>query len=183
MRKTGFVVLSILLFGALASAQVPSGNVFFGYSYYNTDLSSTVNRTSANGWEASVEGKIIPFLGIVADFDQHYGSQNIVSVCAFGGVCSVNAGFTASNYLFGPRVSISVAKFRPFAEVLVGAGHVNVNNGFGSDTSFAEAFGGGIDYRIFHPIAWRLEGDYVGTHLLGARQNNARVSTGIVFRF
>ncbi|MGC1371079.1 MAG: hypothetical protein WA824_02970, partial [Candidatus Sulfotelmatobacter sp.] len=70
-----------------------------------------------------------------------------------------------------------------FAEALVGAGHVNVNNGFGSDTSFAEAFGGGIDYRIFHPIAWRLEGDYVGTHLLGARQNNARVSTGIVVRF
>jgi hypothetical protein len=183
MKKTGFVVLSLLLFAAVASAQIPSGNVFFGYSYYNTDLSSNVNRTSANGWEASVEGKIIPFLGIVADFDAHYGSQNFVSVCAFGGVCSVNASFTESNYLFGPRVSISVAKIRPFAEVLIGGGHVNVNNGFGSDTSFAEAIGGGIDYKIFHLLAWRLQGDYVGTHLLGARQNNARVSTGIVVRF
>ncbi|HTU40234.1 MAG TPA: hypothetical protein VMF10_00900 [Candidatus Aquilonibacter sp.] len=182
MRKTGFVVLSILLFATLGSAQVPSGNVFFGYSYYNTDL-STNNRVSANGWEASAEGKIIPFLGIVADFDAHYGSQSLVSVCAFGGVCSVSASFTEENYLFGPRVSISVAKFRPFAEVLIGAAHENVNNGFGSDTSFAEAVGGGIDYRIFRPIAWRVEGDYVGTHLLGVRQNNVRLSTGIVFRF
>ena len=183
MKKTGFVVLSLLLFATVASAQIPSGNIFFGYSYYNTDLSSNVNRTSANGWEASVEGKIIPFLGIVADFDAHYGSQNFVSVCAFGGVCSVNANFTEDNYLFGPRVSISVAKIRPFAEVLIGAAHVNVNNGFGSDTSFADAIGGGIDYKIFHLLAWRLEGDYVGTRLLGATQNNARISTGIVVRF
>lgn len=183
MKKTAFVVVSFLLFAAVASAQIPGGNVFFGYSYYNTDLSSNVNRTSANGWEASVEGKVIPFLGIVADFDAHYGSQNFVSVCSFGGVCSVSGNFTENNYLFGPRVSISVAKLRPFAEAFVGAAHVNVNNGFGSDTSFAEAIGGGIDYKFFHLLAWRLEGDYVGTHLLGARQNNARVSTGIVVRF
>jgi hypothetical protein len=183
MKKTGFFVLALLLFATVANAQVPSGNVFFGYSYYNTDLSSTVNRTSANGWEASVEGKVIPFLGIVADFDAHYGSQNFVSVCAFGGVCSVSASFTENNYLFGPRVSMSIAKLRPFAEAFFGAAHVNVNNGFGSDTSFAEAIGGGIDYKFFHLLSWRLEGDYVGTHLLAARQNNARVSTGIVFRF
>lgn len=183
MKKTGFIVVTLLICATVASAQIPGGNVFFGYSYYNTDLSSNVNRTSANGWEASVEGKIIPFLGIVADFDAHYGSQNFVSVCAFGGVCSVNANFTENNYLFGPRVSISVAKLRPFAEALVGAGHVSVNNGFGTDTSFAEAIGGGIDYKIFHLLAWRLQGDYVGTHLLGARQNSARVSTGIVVRF
>lgn len=183
MKKTGFVTLSLLLLATVASAQIPRGNVFFGYSYYNTDLSSNVNRTSANGWEASVEGKIIPFLGIVADFDGHYGSQSFVSVCSFGGVCSVSGNFTENNFLFGPRVSMSVGKLRPFAEVLVGAGHVNVNNGFGTDTSFAEAIGAGVDYKFFHLLAWRLQGDYVGTHLLGARQNNARVSTGIVVHF
>jgi Lipid A 3-O-deacylase (PagL) len=183
MKKTGFVLLSLLLLATVASAQIPSVNVFFGYSYYNTDLSSNVNRTSANGWEASVEGKVIPFLGIVADFDGHYGSQNFVSVCAFGGVCSVSGNFTENNYLFGPRVSMSVGKLRPFAEALVGAGHVSVNNGFGTDTSFAEAIGAGVDYKLFHLLAWRLQGDYVGTHLLGARQNNARVSTGIVVHF
>jgi hypothetical protein len=183
MKKTIFIALLMALFATVASAQIPSGNVFFGYSYYNTDLSSNVNRTSANGWEASVEGKIIPFVGVVADFDGHYGSQSFASVCAFGGVCSVSGNFSLYNYLFGPRVSVSVAKIRPFAEVLVGAGHVNVNNGFGSDTSFASAFGGGIDYKFMHFLAWRLQGDYVRTHLLGAQQNNARISTGIVVHF
>ncbi len=182
MKKTG-LLLSLILFAGVANAQIPSGNVFFGYSYYNTDLSSNVNRTSANGWEASVEGKIVPFVGVVADFDGHYGSQNFATVCAFGGVCSVSGNFSLYNYLFGPRVSISVSKIRPFAEVLVGAGHVNVNNGFGSDTSFADAFGGGVDYKFMRFLAWRLQGDYVRTHLLGATQNNARISTGIVVRF
>ena len=182
MKKTGFVVLFLILFATLAGAQIPSGNVFFGYSYYSTDLSS-INRVNTNGWEASVEGKIIPFLGMVADFDGHYGSQSFGTVCAVGGICTFNASFTENNYLFGPRVSVSVAKLRPFAEVLVGAAHVNVNNGFGSDTSFADAIGGGVDYKFFHLLAWRLQGDYVGTRLLGATQNNVRISTGIVVRF
>jgi hypothetical protein len=182
MRKTGFVVLSLLLFATLVSAQVPSGNVFFGYSYYSTDLANG-NRVNANGWEASLEGKIIPFIGIVADFDAHYGSQGFATVCSFGGICTLNASFVEHNYLFGPRVSISVAKLRPFAEVLIGAAHVNVNNGFGSDTSFATAVGGGIDYKLIRPVAWRLQGDYVHSSLLGATQNNVRISTGIVVRF
>ncbi len=48
----------------MANAQIPtSGNVFFGYSYYNTNLSS-IDRANTNGWEASVEGKIFPWVGI-----------------------------------------------------------------------------------------------------------------------
>jgi hypothetical protein len=71
MRKTGWIAFVLLLFGGLATAQVPtSGNVFFGYSYYNTDLSS-IDRANTNGFEASFEGKVIPFLGFVADFDSH----------------------------------------------------------------------------------------------------------------
>ena len=34
---------------------------------------------------------------------------------------------------------------------------------FGSDTSFATAIGGGLDYHLVRPVAWRLEGDYVQT--------------------
>ena len=183
MQKTGLVVLSLLLFATLASAQVPtSGNVFFGYSYYSTDLSAG-NRVNANGWEASAEGKILPFLGIVGDFDAHYGSANFVTVCPSGGVCTLNTGFAEHNYLFGPRVSVSIGKIRPFAEVLIGAAHVNVNNGFGSDTSFGDAIGGGVDYKFFHLLGWRLKFDDVQSRLLGTTQNNVRISTGIVVRF
>jgi opacity protein-like surface antigen len=191
MRKTGFVfstvVLFVLLFASFASAQIPtSGNVFFGYSYYNTDLSS-IDRANTNGWEASVEGKVIPFLGFVADVDGHYGSQNFPAGCPLGpgggsGCPTFNAGVTEHNFLFGPRVSFSVGKFRPFAEALFGGAHVNANAA-GSDTSFATALGGGLDYKIIKPLAWRLQGDYVQTRFFGTTQNNVRLSTGIVFRF
>jgi len=75
-----------------------------------------------------------------------------------------------------------VGKFRPFAEALFGAGHVSTN-GVGSDSSFATALGGGLDYRIIRPIAWRFQGDYVQTRFFGNTQNNVRISTGIVLRF
>jgi len=54
MRKVGVIVAIVILVSTgLASAQVPtSGNVFFGYSYYSTDLSS-IDRANTNGWEAS----------------------------------------------------------------------------------------------------------------------------------
>lgn len=184
MRKTGFIVFAVLLFAGVPSAQVPtSGNIFFGYSYYNTNLSS-IDRANTNGWELSVEGKVVPWVGIVADFDSHYGSQNFPGVCpVIPGSCSFNTSVTEHNFLFGPRVSASVGKFRPFAEALFGGAHVDVNNGVGSDTSFATALGGGIDYKIIRPIAWRFQGDYVQTRFFGATQNNVRISTGIVLRF
>lgn len=184
MRKIALLFCALILSG-IASAQVPmSGNVFFGYSYYNTDLSN-YNRASTNGWEASLEGKFLPFIGIVADFDAHYGSQAVPVVCPVGfTVCpaNLNSDFTEHNYLFGPRASFSVGKLRPFAEVLIGAGHVHVNNG-GSDTSFATAVGGGLDYKFLKLLAWRFQGDYVHTNLFNVAQNDVRISTGIVVRF
>jgi hypothetical protein len=186
MPKIGWTAFVLLLFAGLASAQVPtSGNVFFGYSYYNTDLSS-IDRANTNGWEASFEGKVIPFLGFVADVDSHYGSQNFPSSCPVpvgGGPCpSFNADVTEHNFLFGPRGSFSIGKFRPFAEALFGGAHVNANAA-GSNTSFATALGGGLDYKIIRVIAWRFQGDYVQTRFFGTTQNNVRLSTGIVFRY
>lgn len=185
MQKIALIFFALVLLAGMASAQIPtSGNVFFGYSYYNTDLSS-IDRANTNGWEASVEGKIIPWVGVVADFDSHYGSQNFSGACpVLGAGCGAfNADITEHNFLVGPRVSVSLGKFRPFAEALFGGAHVNVNNGGGSDTSFATALGGGLDYKIIRPVAWRFQGDYVETRFFGATQNNIRLSTGIVLRF
>ena len=164
-----------------------SGNVFFGYSYYSSSL-SPFGRTNMNGWEASVEGKVLPFIGLVADFDQHYGSRVFsVPVCPVGVVpCGggplPSTNFTQSDYLFGPRVSISVARLRPFAEVLFGAGHAH-ENGIASDTSFATAVGGGLDFKLIKLVAWRVQGDYVHTALFNSTQSDVRVSTGIAIHF
>ncbi len=199
MHRIVLLLSLLLVLAALASAQVPtSGNVFFGYSYYNTNLSGANeccallnDRQNTNGFEASFEGKIVPSLGIVADFDGHYGSQSVIfPVCPVVGCvpqpcpnCVVpNGDFSEHNFLFGPRVSFPAGRFRPFGEFLVGVAHANAN-GIGTDNSFATAVGGGIDYRIIRPIAWRLQGDYVHTSLFGGPQNNVRISTGIVLRF
>ncbi len=188
MRRILFVSVFLFLLASLAAAQIPtSGNVFFGYSYYNTDLSS-IDRANTNGWEGSFEGKVFPFVGLVADVSGHYGSQNFATInlpCPVGVFsCSgpFNANFSEHNYLVGPRVSASVGRFRPFAEALFGAGHVNANAA-GSDTSFATALGGGIDYRLIRLVAWRFQGDYVQTRFFGTHQDNIRLSTGLVIRF
>jgi hypothetical protein len=185
MRKGLFVGLALFLFAGLANAQVPAGNVFFGYSYYNTDLSS-IDRANTNGFEASLEGRIVPFLGFVADFDGHYGSQNFpATACPVALPClpvPFNVNVTENNYLFGPRISFSVGKIRPFAEALFGGAHVNAGV-VGSDTSFATAVGGGLDYKLIPLLAWRLQGDYVQTRFFDTTQNNVRISTGIVLHF
>lgn len=187
MRKTAGVAFTLFCFAAMASAQVPtSGNLFAGYSYYNTNLGA--QRQSLNGWECSLEGKLfpVPFLGVVADFSANYGSAKFVNpaaTCAIGVVCSpVGANAHVDNFLVGPRVSTSIASYRLFAEGVFGLGHVNTN-GFGSDTSFASGVGGGLDYKLFRLLAWRFQGDYIHTKLFNQPQNNVRLSTGVVVHF
>ena len=179
MRKLAVVALMFVA-AEIAAAQVPtSGNIFFGYSYYNTHLNG--NRKSLNGWEGSIEGKFLPFIGIVADFSGHYGSEDFSACNGFD--CPIfNTDVTQHNYLFGPRVSMSVGKFRPFAELLIGAAHANAHN-FRSDTSFATAVGGGLDYKLLKILAWRFQGDYIHSDLFDNHQNNLRLSTGIALHF
>ena len=62
-------------------------------------------------------------------------------------IALTNLDMSEHNFPFGPRVSFSAGRFRPFAHVLFGASHININ-GFESDTSFGSAYGGGLDYRV-----------------------------------
>ena len=186
MRAITGAAFAFFLFESPLKAQVPTaGNVFFGYSYYHRSASSNLNSESFNGWEGSLEGKVFPYVGIVADLTGHYGSQFLalpVAICAIGVVCGGNESAHVYQALFGPRVSVPVGRFQPFGEFEFGVGHMSIQNA-SSSTSFATAFGGGLDYRIVRAVALRFQADYVWTHFFGAHQDNARVSTGIVFRF
>jgi hypothetical protein len=176
LTMVGFILL--LLPGA-ALAQIPTrGNVFFGYSYGSADFSSN-GRTNLNGWNGSLEGKVLPWVGFVADFSGLYGSQNISVIPTF------NADTKLNTVVLGPRVSVSVGKFTPFAEALFGASHIHESaTGFSeSDSSFATALGGGIDYRLIHGIGLRGQGDMLQTRFFSSTQNNFRLSTGIVLHF
>jgi len=180
VSRQGVLLLSLLfLVAAAAQAQIPTaGNIFFGYSYAHAGIVAD-DGVNTNGWNASLEGKLLPWVGIVADFAGHYGSQRVPNIP------SLSADGHINTFLFGPRVSVSVKKFRPFAEALFGAGHTSAStSGFSnSDTSFATALGGGIDYRLMRIVAWRGELDFLQTRFYGSTQNDVRFSTGIVINF
>ena len=188
MLKSALIAVAFILFTTLANAQMPtSGNVFFGYSFENTGSTALDGITRANlqGWEGSLEGKLVPFLGIVTDFSGHYGTQTY-TVPTPNGLETISLTGHEYEVLFGPRVSVPVGKFPPFGEFLVGLAHISPSASGASlttDTSFATAVGGGIDYKIVRPLALRVEGDYLHTSFFSSGQNNLRLSTGIVFRF
>jgi opacity protein-like surface antigen len=184
MLKATCIAFALFLFSGLASAQVrTSGNIFFGYSFENASASALDNLTRPNlhGWEGSLEGKLAPWVGLVTDVSGHYGSQTFVVLAP----SPVNVKVTGHEYevLFGPRVSVPVGKITPFGEFMIGLAHIGSGGAFPTNTSFATALGGGLDYRLFRPIAVRVEGDYVHTSFFSTSQNNIRLSTGIVFRF
>jgi hypothetical protein len=198
-RKICAVILFSTAFITVAAAQIPtSGNVFVGYSYLSSALNKDPigldpipgSRASLNGWNGSLEGKVFPLLGIVADLSGHYGSENFLAPAppscgppGFG--CVVNAKAKMYSVIFGPRLSVPVGKFTPFAEAMVGVSHINGSaSGFSnSNTSFADALGGGIDYRIIHGLGFRFEGDLLQTRFFSHTQNNVRISTGLVLHF
>ena len=186
MRVMARVLLLLLVCEGVLHAQVPKANIFLGYSYLNADLNTSA-RSNLNGWDGSVEGKILPFIGIVGDFSGHYGTVSRGFVCPsianVGCPSTVNAKFHTA--LFGPRVSASFGGVRPFAHLLVGAGITSESGGGAStsDTSLATAVGGGADFRIAPIIGWRLQADYIHAHFLGESTGHMRLSTGIVLRF
>lgn len=187
MLKVPLIGIALFLFAGLASAQLPSGNVFFGYSYENTNWSGFnhgLGRPNLQGWEASFEGKLLPWLGVVGDVAGHYGSQSFVEPTPQGPT-ALNVTGHEQEYLIGPRLSVPVGKWTPFGEIMIGFAHIHTGGTLPgpSNTSFATAVGGGIDYRVFRPIALRAEGDYLRTSFFSTSQNNLRLSLGIVLRF
>lgn len=200
MRTLMFAVVLVPVVAAAAQAQLPSGNVFFGYSYAHATLSTPAplpdqggivssGSGGLNGWNASVEGKFLPLLGIAADFSGHYGSQSATTVCGFVQPCvpgRVNMNATMYHFLVGPRISVSIGKMRPFAHALFGAGHLSESTSAlssVSSTGFAYALGGGLDYRVLGPLRWRAQADFLQDRFFSGTQQNFRFSTGPVLHF
>jgi len=161
--------------------QIPNhGEVFFGYSHIGAvhcQLPSSGATTvcdpfsakgsSLSGWNASVEKQYLRYFGAVADFSGQYG------------------GASQRNLLFGVRGGAWVGRFRPFAEALFGAVHVQDNGPAAaqSETSFAEALGVGIDFRLMRLLSWRIQADEIKMELTAIQQQSVRVSSGIAVRF
>jgi hypothetical protein len=143
---------------------------------------------NVSGWEASFERKFVPWVGIVADVSQQYGSR---SGGPFVGAQQENQAFA----LFGPQFSPRVAhRVIPFAHVLLGEGYGTifleyVNGPVPSTTKafeFTTAVGGGVDIKITGPVwirAVQVEYLHANSDFAGDHATQLRISAGIAFRF
>jgi opacity protein-like surface antigen len=190
------VAAAFLLFASLSFAQVPDKrNVYIGYSYAHLAAQNT------NGWNGSLEGRVLPFMSLVADFNGSYVSNHFAASISSTASLDMHETIRIHTFLFGPRAFSRVGRSRPFGHVLLGLARNDVSfdqvitdNGVvvpdgtfhfsGSTNRFAVALGGGMDLRLTRTLDWRLQADYI--RVAPGRSdgsNNARVSTGLIFRF
>ncbi len=167
MHKISWLVGLVMLLAASAWAQDqddPKVELFGGYSYVRFNVAGT--GANLNGGSAALAVNPNRWLGFIADFGAYNGS-----------------GVTTATYLFGPRFSYrSKSPVTPFAQVLVGGAHAtNAGN------TFAMTAGGGFDLEVDSHWSWRMaQAEYLLTTFndgAGSRQHNARISTGIVYRW
>lgn len=163
---------SVLIVPTLAQEHAyPKVDVFGGYQFTRIGGSGGVN---ADGWNTSVTGNVSRWFGMTADFSGAYKS--------FGG-----ANAKTYTYTFGPTVSARGARVTPFAHLLIGGFHASA--GFeglsGSINGFAMLVGGGVDVKVTPHVAVRvIQPDWIlwQSHGITEKQN-ARISSGVVFRF
>jgi len=171
------VAVLVLSLGCMA-ADTPRAEIFGGYSYLRVDGSLTsTTAQNANGWNGSVTGNFNRFLGMTAEFNGEYDSQNIAGV---------STSEHLHNFLFGPTVSLRTRTFTPFAHALFGVSHFTTSSAgvSTSDNAFATAIGGGVDMKVTRMLAIRLaQVDYLRTQFNSDSQNHFRVASGVVVRF
>ena len=185
MRKASAITFAVLMLGAICGAQIPgSGNAFFGYSFAQGEIPTKAGAAAINmqGWEASVDGKVMPWLSAVADLDWHYGSAT--STCSTANCTPAPIDGSRHMLLFGARPFIQKGKFTPYAQALLGFAHQTTATGAQASAqwAFASAAGGGIGYALRKGIAWRTQLDWIHSQLFGGH-NEIRVSTGLAFHF
>jgi opacity protein-like surface antigen len=186
MRKLAWLSGLFLVLTIPAAAQdFPKFEVFGGYSYDHRSVGGT--GFGFNGGSTSFVYNPISLVGLKADFGAYHNS-------------SFGTNTTTFTYLFGPQFTYRGNEHvTPFFHVLLGGAHQsssfsNVSTSSSSTSAnsasanaFAFAGGGGLDVHVSPHIAIRVaQVDYLLTKFKDDednRQNNVRVSAGIVFRW
>ncbi len=167
MKRLFLFGLAVGIF-ALPSRAQSSIDASAGYSYFRLGGSDGLNQ---NGISGSVAYNPLPYVGIVGDVGAYHASPGGVSLNTY-------------TFLFGPRINFrNPTKITPFAQFLVGAGHLAFGNGGGSDTNFAYSVGGGVDLSVLPHLSLRPQLDYIGIRTPGESSNCTRVSISAVVHF
>lgn len=163
-RVTLLALLVTVFLVVPLAAHAQSTEVYGGYSFVRLNPGGA----NSNGWDASLTEKLFKVVGVTADFGGTYNSSSGVKT-------------SLNTFLFGPQVSLP-APVSPFVHALFGAARVSSSGT--SSTSFASAVGGGIDIHPIPLIGLRLiQIDYLNTHFGNTRQNDFRLSAGVVLHF
>lgn len=211
MRKALLVALAVMTCGCIAVAQdYPKAELFGGFNITHLDTENIQSVLPAGtnvkewypGWEIAGQYNLTKLIGIKGDISGNYGQP-----ISFPGVTGFPSA-RAYSFLFGPVVSVRRDRITPFVHALFGGNHASVDasatvpNPAISDTAFAMAFGGGLDWKLTHHFSVRLgQFDYLYTKHDGCaivaaaggpantpaceaqfppHQNNFRFATGIV---
>jgi outer membrane immunogenic protein len=128
--------------------------------------------------------------GVVLNFTTHWSG---IADLAYGQASKINGtnqNLKIFNYQVGPRYSLrNHTKWTPYAQALVGGSEVfsNYNIYSGGKNSFSSTIGGGLTMRVSDHIGITVaEGSWMHAQAVNgvnSRQNNLRLTTGIVFRF
>ena len=176
MRKALiFLALLILPVSALAQ-QTPKVEVFGGYSNLtpNVDVSNFNSNFNLSGFNVSVTENLNSWFGGVLDFSSQYGTE---------------AGFKTNTQtlMYGPVFAYRKhPSFVPFVHGMVGAvrggpEYLDISK---PEYRIGLIAGGGVDLKVSPRVSLRLiQADYLMTRFSSARQDNIRLSAGIVLRF
>jgi outer membrane immunogenic protein len=128
-----------------------------------------------------------------AAFSKHFGLAGEIAGHHANDINSAHGDIGLVTYLFGPRLTLPVHRYTPFAQVLIGGVHgfdaifPSPNHSTIAPDAFAMSAGGGINIDVSRHLAIRaIQADYFMAELPNAaanRQNSLRLEAGIVFRF
>src|SRR5438552_2799321 len=212
-RSRNLLALLVLLFPiSVAAQQPPKVEVFGGYSHLQLTEQSRILLKSASlkGWNASVTLNVMPRIGLLADFSDHYGQRGLIpytinSLTTPGELKRVEAApgdMRQHTFLLGPEVRLFRRdRLTVNVRVLVGVAHTNTlllplreaiqrpvgsppitQRSFPSASTFAASFGGSVDYRITDRLSFRIvQPELSLTRIDTGNQYNFRLSTGLVF--
>jgi hypothetical protein len=174
MRKLilAVAVIAMLSISAFSQSEPSKFDLFAGYSY--THVSGGGGGTSIpKGFEFAGTGYFNKNIGITGDVSGHYKSESGVDANVY-------------QFLFGPTFRADVGRAKPFAHALFGGSRTGASIsgvGSGSTTSFAQAYGGGVDVSASKNFSVRIvQADWIRTSPVdGLTLNYARLSFGIVF--
>jgi opacity protein-like surface antigen len=196
MRRLILIACSILCFACPLSAQTtaeyPKNEFFAGYSYHSADINTlTIDpaRRGQNGLNLEYTRNLTRRLGITGDLSAHFHRDSRQmsgglferkrdQYYMLGGV-QFKAGTEGRVTPFAHALA-GVSLFRGFTSNSTPTGNVFT---FDEATSFALAFGGGLDVRLNDRISVRIiQADYAPTFFGSGRQDNIRLSFGVVFK-